>query len=91
MFHMNFAKVDPNVAHVAMVIHVCCKSLFKMFHMFQTYVASALSIYCLYCNGYVACVCSKMFYLFQMYIAIVLSECCKSISRYRVVERGRES
>jgi hypothetical protein len=25
-----------------MVIHVCCKSLFKIFHLFQTHVASVL-------------------------------------------------
>jgi hypothetical protein len=37
VFHMD-------VAYVAMVIHVYCKCLFKMFHIFQTYVASALSV-----------------------------------------------
>jgi hypothetical protein len=31
--YMDVAKVDQNVAHVAMAIHVCCKSLFKMFHL----------------------------------------------------------
>jgi hypothetical protein len=31
LFQMNFAKVDRNVAYVAMVIHVCCKGL--MFDM----------------------------------------------------------
>jgi hypothetical protein len=37
VFLMDVAKVDGDVA---MAIYVCCKSLFKMFHLFQTYVAS---------------------------------------------------
>ena len=31
MFHTDFAKVDRDVA---MVVHVCCKRLFPMFHLF---------------------------------------------------------
>ena len=35
------AKVDLDVAHVAMVVHVCCKLPFSMLHLFfPTYVAS---------------------------------------------------
>jgi hypothetical protein len=34
VFHMDVAKVDSNVAYVAMVVHVCCKLLFSMFHLF---------------------------------------------------------
>jgi hypothetical protein len=33
-------KVDLDVAYVAMAIHLCCKYLFRMFHLLQTYVAS---------------------------------------------------
>jgi hypothetical protein len=41
LFHMDIEKVDQNVAYVTMVVHVCCKLLFLMFHLFfQTYVAS---------------------------------------------------
>jgi hypothetical protein len=41
---MDLVKVDPDVAYVAMVVHVCCKRLFLMFYLFfQTYVASILS------------------------------------------------
>jgi hypothetical protein len=55
VFCMDVAKVDRDVAYVAMVVHVCCKRLFPMFylfidvcckcvylmlHMFHTYVAS---------------------------------------------------
>jgi hypothetical protein len=46
VFHINVAKVDLDVAHVAIAIHVCCKSLFNMFHLFQTYVATVLSGCC---------------------------------------------
>jgi hypothetical protein len=58
VFHADAAKVDRDVAFVAMVVLVCCKLLFSMFylffhthivsvyiwmlHMFHTYVASAL-------------------------------------------------
>jgi hypothetical protein len=41
MFHTDVAKVDRDVADAAMVVHVCCKLLFSMFHLFfLTYVAS---------------------------------------------------
>jgi hypothetical protein len=34
------AKVDLDII-IAMAIHVCCKYIFRMFHLLQTYVASA--------------------------------------------------
>jgi hypothetical protein len=34
MFYMDVAKVYRDVAHVAMAVHVCCKRLFQMFHLF---------------------------------------------------------
>jgi hypothetical protein len=35
--YMDVVKVDQDVVHIAMAIHICCKSLFKMFHLlFQT-------------------------------------------------------
>ena len=34
MFHADIAKVYQDVAYVAMVVHVCCKLLFSMFHLF---------------------------------------------------------
>jgi hypothetical protein len=33
-FRMNVAKVDQDVAYVAMVVYVRCKHLFPMFHLF---------------------------------------------------------
>ena len=41
-----------DVAHVAMIIHVCLKCMFQMFHMFQTYVASVSSRCCKSRSGY---------------------------------------
>ena len=40
VFYADVAKVDRDVAYVASVLEACCKSLFKMFHLFQAYVAS---------------------------------------------------
>ena len=39
-FRVDIAKVDRDAAYVASVLGVCCKRLFKIFHLFQTYVAS---------------------------------------------------
>jgi hypothetical protein len=82
MFHMDIAKVDQDVASVS---EACCKRLFKMFHLFQTYVARVLYLDV----THVLHVCYKsmfkMFQLFQSYVALsvfmlqiasVLSGCC---------------
>jgi hypothetical protein len=59
VFRMDIAKVDRNVAYVAMAVHVCYKRLFPMFHLFfQTYVASVFI---------------WMLHMFHTYLAIVLS------------------
>jgi hypothetical protein len=34
VFYTDVAKVDCDVAYVAMVVHLCCKYLFPMFHLF---------------------------------------------------------
>jgi hypothetical protein len=40
---MDVAKVDQDVAYVAMGVHLCCKHLSPMFHLFfQIFVASVL-------------------------------------------------
>jgi hypothetical protein len=36
----DIVKVDRNVAHVTMTIHICFKCMLQMFHLYQTYVAS---------------------------------------------------
>jgi hypothetical protein len=56
---MDIAKVDRDVAYVAMVVHVCCKGLLPMFHLcFQTYVASVFI---------------WMLHMFHTYVVFVLS------------------
>jgi hypothetical protein len=39
MFHIYVAKLDRDVAYIAIVIHVCCNLLFSMFHI-SIYVAT---------------------------------------------------
>jgi hypothetical protein len=34
VFHLDVVKVNRDVAYVAIAIHVCCKYLFQMFHLF---------------------------------------------------------
>jgi hypothetical protein len=33
VFQMDVAKVDCDVAYLAMVIHVCCKGILQMMHV----------------------------------------------------------
>ena len=63
MLHADVAIVDRDVAHVAIVVHVCCKLLFLMFHLcfFQTYVTSVFI---------------RMLHMLHAYVASVLSGCC---------------
>jgi hypothetical protein len=61
-FYTDVAKVDRNVAHVVMVVHVCCKLLFLMFHLFFRHT---LQVYLSGC-----CIC------FHTYDASVLCGCC---------------
>ena len=58
MFFTDVAKVDRDAAYVAMVMHVCCKLLFPMFHLFF------LDVYCKYVYldvAYVSHICYKCF------------------------------
>jgi hypothetical protein len=34
VFYMDVAKVDLDVAYVAVALHVCCPRLFQLFHLF---------------------------------------------------------
>ena len=85
VFHLYAAKVDRNVAHVEVAIHVCFKCMFQMFHLvFQTYVCKCSSRCCISFHTYVAsvssgcCVCLQMvfnciqvFFKYLMYVSIV--------------------
>ena len=89
---MDVAKIDRDVAHVAIVVHVCCKRPFQMFHLlFQMYVASVLIWMLHMLHTYVARVCSNcsrcMLQVFHMdvakvdhdvaHVAMAIHVCCK--------------
>jgi hypothetical protein len=57
VFHMDVAKVDQDITYIAIGVHVCCKLLFLMFHLFfQMYVASVF-IWMLYMFHTYVCKC----------------------------------
>ena len=65
MFYTDVAKVDRDIAYVAMVVHVCCKLLFPMFHLF---FQSTLQVCLLVC-----CICfTHMLQVFYLDVAYVL-------------------
>ena len=73
MLHTDVAKVDWDVAHVALnVSEVHCKCLFKMFHLFQAYVVVSVLSGC--------CICfTHMLQVFYLDIAYVSHICCNSM------------
>jgi hypothetical protein len=70
VFQMHVAKVDWDVAYVAMVVHVCYKGLLPMFHLcFRTHVASVfiwMLHHCM-CFIWVLLMFVKVFKCFWMY------------------------
>jgi hypothetical protein len=57
LFHADVAKVDRDVAYIAMVVHVCCKCMLTMFHLcFRMYVASVFYLNVAYFS-YICCKC----------------------------------
>jgi hypothetical protein len=81
VFHMDVVKVDRDVVYVAMVVHLCCKLLFSMFHLFfQTYVASVLIWMLHMFRAYVVCVlfgCYVCLQWFQVFFASISDTCFK--------------
>jgi hypothetical protein len=73
VFHMDVARVDPDVTYVAMVytyvVSVCSKCFI---HLFQTYVAKCFIWILLMFHTYVASVCSKCFSCFRRMLHQVL-------------------
>jgi hypothetical protein len=61
MFHMDVAKVERDVEYVAMVVHICCKRLFLMFHLFFRCMLQE---------------CLSILYIFHTYVVNILSGCC---------------
>jgi hypothetical protein len=67
VFHTDVAKIDRDVAHVAIFVHIYCKRPFQMFHLlFQMYLASVLIWMLHMFHTYVASVCSKYFNCFSL-------------------------
>jgi hypothetical protein len=67
----NAAKVDLDVAYVARAIHICCKYLFKLFHLLQMYVAMTFYLDVAYVAEAIHICCKRMFqmfYMLQMYV-----------------------
>ena len=66
VFHLDVAKVDLDIAYVAMAIYACCKHMFEVFQVFQTYVLSVSSGCCKNRSG--CCICcyghTRMFQVF---------------------------
>ena len=87
VFYLDATKVDRDVAHVAMAIHVCFICFFicslQVFHLDVAYVSH---VYCKYFFLDVTYVCNdfsrvfKYFQVFQMHVANVSAVsyvCCK--------------
>jgi hypothetical protein len=73
VLYIDVAKVDRDVAHIVMLIHVCFKYMFQMFHLFQINVTRVLSGCsksksgcCIYMH--VASICFKCFQVFHTYV-----------------------
>jgi hypothetical protein len=68
LFYIDVAKVDQDVAYIAIVVHVCYKCLLPMFHLcFWMYVTSVFI---------------WMLHMFHTYVACVLSGCCVCLQRF---------
>jgi hypothetical protein len=70
VFNLDVAKVDRDVAHVAMVIHVCCKCMFQILQLFSNACASV----CFKCSSSFKRM-LQIFYLDVVYDASICSEC----------------
>jgi hypothetical protein len=68
VFYMDIAKVDRDVAHVAIVLEVCCKCFRDML---QASIQNVLSVSDVCCNCFIS-----MLHMFQYtYVASVYSKC----------------
>jgi hypothetical protein len=72
VFHTDVAEVDRDVVYVAMVVHVCCKHLSSMFHLF--FFIRMLQV-CL----------SKCYICFTHMLQVFLSGCCVCLQWFSIV------
>jgi hypothetical protein len=71
-FHTDVAKVDHDVAYVAIVVHICCKSLSPMFHLFfRCMLQVCLYGCCIYFHTYVASVLSIYYVCLQWFLSVL--------------------
>jgi hypothetical protein len=85
VFLIDVAKVDQDAAYVAMVVHVCCKCLFSMFHLFfHMYVVRVFYLDV----AYVSHICCKCFiwvlHMFHTSVTSILSGCCVCLQWFQV-------
>jgi hypothetical protein len=82
LFNTDITKVDQDVAYVAMVVHVCCKLLFSMFHLFfSTYVANVFIWMLQMFSHMTASVLSGMLCMFTMVSSVFQVFFCKCFKR----------
>ena len=72
LFHMDIAKVDQDVAHVAMAIHAYCKSLFKNISFVFRRMLQVFYLHVVKVDLDVSYPC-----MLQVYISSVSYVCCK--------------
>ena len=70
MFRIDVAKIDRDVAYVAMVVHVYCKPLFLMFHLFFRHILQV----CLSDVAYVSYICCKRF-IWMLHVFAMIFKC----------------
>jgi hypothetical protein len=75
VLRMNVANVDRDVAYVASVLDECCKCLFKMFHLFQTYVCKRFDLDVDMFHTYVARVPNVLVLCYSKYFHVASCKC----------------
>ena len=85
VFYINVAKVDQDVAQVAIDIHVCFKCMLQMFHLFHTYVASVSFGCCIYIQvfqvfSYVCCMCFILMFVMATHVFLSFFPVFSSVS-----------
>jgi hypothetical protein len=75
VFHIDVAKVDRDVAYIAMAIYVYCEPLFQMFYFFFGRMLQVFYLDVVYIS-HICCKCFRhMFHVFHMFS----DACCKCV------------
>jgi hypothetical protein len=70
LLHMEFAKVDRDVAYFCKCFRGMLQALFKMFHLSEAYVVASVL--------FESCICfTHMLQLFYLNVAFISHICCK--------------